>query len=78
MKRRREHGECDIREGGRGCLVFGTKVCTFRKAKRGRLEGLKRWLTGVNTAVWWFLFAVVGVLLGCSGMWMKMRVEAEA
>ncbi|KAG4436785.1 hypothetical protein IFR05_007719 [Cadophora sp. M221] len=59
MKRRREHGECDTREGGRGCLVFDTKVCTFRKPELGRLERLKEWI-GRNI-LWWILAALVGI-----------------
>lgn len=59
MKRRREHGECDTREGGRGCLVFGTKICTFRKRK---------WVIPVRVAGWadehWCLVAVIIAFVG--------------
>ncbi len=61
MKRRREHGECDIQEGGRGCLVFGTKVCTFRKSKLGRWEATRRWLR-TNTVIWWIFIALIGIV----------------
>ncbi|KAK0129216.1 hypothetical protein ONS95_001151 [Cadophora gregata] len=60
MKRRREHGECDTREGGRGCLVFDTKVCTFRKPELGYVERIKN-LLGASL-LWWILAALVGVL----------------
>jgi len=42
MKRRREHGECDTREGGRGCLVFGTKICTFDESRSSEEMGDER------------------------------------
>ncbi|PVH81146.1 hypothetical protein DL98DRAFT_417455 [Cadophora sp. DSE1049] len=60
MKRRREHGECDTREGGRGCLVFDTKVCTFRKPELGYLERIKKWLS--MNVLYWILIAAVGVV----------------
>jgi len=42
MKRRREHGECDTREGGRGCLVFGTKICTIDESRSSEEMGDER------------------------------------
>ncbi|KAH7312983.1 hypothetical protein BKA65DRAFT_149899 [Rhexocercosporidium sp. MPI-PUGE-AT-0058] len=60
MKRRREHGECDTREGGRGCLVFDTKVCTFRKPELGRLERMKSWM--VTNLFWWIFITLVGII----------------
>jgi hypothetical protein len=66
MKRRREHGECDIREGGRGCLVFGTKVCTFRRERLGKW-GLLREEIGLmvarNGLAWWISCALFGLVL---------------
>jgi len=64
MKRRREHGECETREGGRGCLVFGTKLCTFRKAKRGRWQAFREKidsLSRANSVIFWALFVLSGV-----------------
>lgn len=73
MKRRREHGECDTREGGRGCLVFGTRICTFRKKRVGVLELGKRWSRKVFsvTAVLWFLVMLMGA--GLAWVWMELR-----
>ena len=66
MKRRREHGECDTREGGRGCLVFGTKVCTFRRERLGRLgilrERVRSQIRGSEIA-WWISCALFGLVL---------------
>jgi hypothetical protein len=66
MKRRREHGECDIKVGGRGCLVYGTKVCEFRRAKQDRWQRFKEkfhLLTTQTSAMWWLLCAFFGVCL---------------
>lgn len=53
--------DCDTREGGRGCLVFGTKVCTFKKPKVGRLALVR---TGIGAkVVMWIVVAFLGVLL---------------
>jgi len=74
MKRRREHGECDIREGGRGCLVFGKSVCEFKKMEKGRLAMMRRWGRSVvkGIEVFWFVFvALAGVLVGMG--WREMR-----
>jgi hypothetical protein len=73
MKRRREHGECDTREGGRGCLVFGTKVCTYRKTPTTRIKAAKKWVVGLmdrNAALWWILAAAIGAILAIGLMWM--------
>jgi hypothetical protein len=71
MKRRREHGECETRVGGRGCLVLGTSVCTFRKEKLA-FEILKRrvrrCLRG-DGIVWWAVIALLGVALAVAGGW---------
>ncbi|KAH6717115.1 hypothetical protein BKA61DRAFT_478251 [Leptodontidium sp. MPI-SDFR-AT-0119] len=76
MKRRREHGECDTREGGRGCLVFDTKVCTFRKPELGRLERIKK-LIGMNS-LRWILAALVGIVLALCFRQLDSRVvEAD-
>jgi len=63
MKRRREHGECDTREGGRGCLVFGTGVCTFRKKNTGKLGEMKRFLSRKRVLLMWICAAVLGILV---------------
>jgi hypothetical protein len=71
MKRRREHGECDTREGGRGCLVFGTGVCTFRKKKMGKFGEMRRFLERWRVVLLWICAAVLGVLVAWG--WMEMR-----
>ncbi|TVY87159.1 hypothetical protein LAWI1_G006248, partial [Lachnellula willkommii] len=74
MKRRREHGECDTREGGRGCLVFGTGICTFRRKRVGLLETTKRFILRLgssNVLVWWMCLAVMGVLVA----WFCMEMQ---
>ncbi|KAH8597223.1 hypothetical protein B0O99DRAFT_618288 [Bisporella sp. PMI_857] len=66
MKRRREHGECDSTEGGRGCLVFGTPICTSRKRHsglRGRLKIFMGRATDRDALYWWVLASLVGVIL---------------
>jgi hypothetical protein len=66
MKRRREHGDCDTKKGGRGCLVFGSKVCTHEKKETGRLETVRKWggkLISGNVMLWWWLVAAVGLAL---------------
>jgi hypothetical protein len=74
MKRRREHGECDAREGGRGCLVFGKPICEFKKRERGRLMAAKRMRRGLiegNVVFWWIFVALVGVAVGMG--WREVR-----
>ena len=72
MKRRREHGECDTNPGGRGCLVFGTPVCTLRKDERLVSKSVRwvrehvvvlRWRIEFRYGplVWW---KVAGIVLG--------------
>jgi hypothetical protein len=79
MKRRREHGECDKAPGGRGCLVFGTKVCTFRK-DIGKLEEMRRWARRFvrnTTTLEWILLGMVGIAI--AWWWMQTRkAEVEA
>jgi hypothetical protein len=68
MKRRREHGDCDTKKGGRGCLVFGSKVCTHEKKETGRLETVRKWvrkLCSRNVALWW-LVAGLALVFGWS------------
>jgi hypothetical protein len=80
MKRRREHGECDTRPDGRGCLVFGTKICTFPRRKVSHFEKLGRWMERswivgflkMNVEVYWVLIAVLGLMLACcGGLWLR-------
>ncbi|TVY24380.1 hypothetical protein LHYA1_G007449 [Lachnellula hyalina] len=74
MKRRREHGECDTGEGGRGCLVFGTRICTFRRKRIGLLEKIRSSILRLgseNVLVWWMCLAVMGALLG----WVCLEVQ---
>ena len=79
MKRRREHGDCDTRQGGRGCLVFGTKVCTYRK-EPATVPAAKKWGTGLmekGSVLWWILAAAIGAILAFSSMWVRgMAIEA--
>lgn len=77
MKRRREHGECETREGGRGCLVFGTGICTFRRKDGGGLEKVKRVLGSVDAWMWWVCVALVGVLVAWKGMEMQRTLSLE-
>jgi hypothetical protein len=80
MKRRREHGECDTREGGRGCLVFGTKICTYQKKPLTRGGAAKEWVMSFmkrNAALWWVLAAAIGAVLAFGFMWMRgLAIEA--
>jgi hypothetical protein len=71
MRRRRRHEECEWREGGRGCLVRGTKSCDVKermdkrswveKFLRAALEWVeKRWKgDGAKIALAWILGVVV-------------------
>lgn len=68
MRRRREHVECDSGEGERGCLVFGTKVCTFQKKPDvGRVAKIKR-LLSENALLSWIAIVFVGLLLAWTWM----------
>jgi hypothetical protein len=64
MKRRREHGECDTRPDGRGCLVFGTKICTYRKPTLTRLGKFKRLsiklFRMLGLLLWWLSLTLLG------------------
>lgn len=72
MERRRQHGECDTREGGRGCLVFGTKVCTFQKKKVWKLAMMRSWAESNPQT----LFMVVALLsLASAWAWQSMMKE---
>jgi len=69
MKRRREHGECESHEGGRGCLVFDTPICGLKK--KDRLASMRRWVSQLDPVVLWGLIMAIGVLLGLAwGTWM--------
>jgi hypothetical protein len=79
MERRREHGECETREGGRGCLVFGTKICTLRKTKT-RWQRFKQSVENLarrNSILLWMLYALfgIGVALGLNIL-MPARIAA--
>jgi hypothetical protein len=76
MKRRREHGECDVREGGRGCLVYGSAVCTFVNKKTPPLHGLGKWaetLLHETSRVLWVLTFLLGLGLTWAWAWMNSR-----
>lgn len=78
MKRRREHGECETRPGGRGCLVLGTSVCEVRKERmassvmKRRLEGL---LSG-KMIDWWVLAGLLGLLIALAGGWVGLQMQS--
>jgi hypothetical protein len=66
MKRRREHGECETREGGRGCLVFETKICEYRRQRMRKVEVFREWLANSRKGkevLWWIVVGMVGVML---------------
>jgi hypothetical protein len=72
MKRRREHGDCDTKKGGRGCLVFGSKVCTYEKKETGRLETVKKWagkLISGNVVLWWLAALCLTLAFGWGQIW---------
>lgn len=74
MKRRREHGECETREGGRGCLVFGTRTCAFRMKHMGVKATARRWAKKIfvdTTVFLWVLLLLAGVAIAWG--WMEMR-----
>jgi len=62
MKRRREHGECENIVGGRGCLVFGTKACAYKKDKT--IQILMNWTRMILKMA--RLYIVVGLI----GIWL--------
>ena len=71
MKRRREHGECETRPGGRGCLVLGTSVCEVRREKMTS-EILKRNVKGLlrgDAVIWWVVVALMGLLGAVAAGW---------
>ncbi|CAG8960819.1 hypothetical protein HYFRA_00002356 [Hymenoscyphus fraxineus] len=73
MKRRREHGECESRPDGRGCLVFGTKICTYKKEELGWIAVFKKFSWGVIRRVGMFLWWVSLALLGAGVAWFWME-----
>lgn len=69
MKRRREHFECETRDGGRGCIILGTPVCTLKKMKEQAHRAMvHRWIwnfTTLNIIFCCFvLIAAVGISMG--------------
>jgi hypothetical protein len=48
MRRRREHIECESREGGRGCIILGTSICTVKKKENEQLAVIRRWVSKVT------------------------------
>ncbi len=70
MKRRREHFECETSErpGGRGCLVYGTKICVHKKVPN-KLDMLRSWMRKNlwgNFTFWWAAMATLGFVLALS------------
>ena len=62
MKRRREHIECESREGGRGCIILGTSVCTFKRKEQRPWAVMRKWIRNimtVNTALCCFILAIL-------------------
>jgi len=85
MKRRREHGECDTQHNGRGCLVFGTNICTFPRKRFGPLQRASRWMERswilgflrMNVALYWVLIVVFGLVLASVGGVVWLRAGGE-
>jgi hypothetical protein len=78
MKRRREHGECETRPGGRGCLVLGTAACEVRREKMAR-DMLKRTLGGLlmeKPMVRWVLVALLGIIVALAGSWAISEMQS--
>lgn len=78
MKRRREHGECETKPGGRGCLVLGTAVCEVRREKMAS-EVFKRRLGGMlrePTMIWWLLVGILGVAIAVLGGWAMLQMQS--
>lgn len=79
MKRRREHGECETRPNGRGCLVFGTKICTYEKKQLNKMSIFKKSFTKVLGKVglflWWVSLALLGA--GVAWGWMEHQRRGE-
>ncbi|KAF8857261.1 hypothetical protein BDZ45DRAFT_744651 [Acephala macrosclerotiorum] len=80
MKRRREHGECETREGGRGCLVFETKVCEYRKKRMTKWDKFREWMSTEKgrEVMWWVLVSVLGVVLGLVSMVVMMMMRTRS
>lgn len=77
MKRRREHGECETRLGGRGCLVLGTPVCEVRKEKSAS-KVLKRKLGALlqgSAMQWWILVALMGMMVALASAWVGTQTQ---
>lgn len=73
MQRRREHVECESRQG-LGCLVYGTQKCAHRKTRKGRYT---RWLRAhLTLELWWVLLALLPVLVGI--LWMAVAGQPQA
>ncbi|KAG9235143.1 hypothetical protein BJ875DRAFT_459737 [Amylocarpus encephaloides] len=73
MERRRQHFECETRPGGRGCLIFGTKICTHQKARLSAKQQFKKTyrilFSKLGTLLWWLCLALIGA--GVSWGWME-------
>jgi hypothetical protein len=82
MKRRREHGECETRPNGRGCLVFGTKICTYRKPVLSRMQNIRRiahkLFSGLGILLWWLCLTLLGAGLAWGWMERQRRVQMLA
>ncbi len=71
MKRRREHFECETSErpGGRGCLVYGTRICVHKRVP-SKLAIMRDWVGGNlwgNFVFWWAVVATLGLVLALAG-----------
>lgn len=80
MKRRREHGECETRPGGRGCLVFGTPICQSKKTTIWNIQ--ERWVNRFKrqteiALVCWLFIGLVGLLVGLGCAWFGMSCGEE-
>jgi len=84
MARRRQHGECETVPGGRGCLVFDTPCCKWKKTKTQsaweRIRRLMRaydWIS-VGGYVVVLLIAIASTLLGNMYMSKQPRYDMES
>ena len=64
MKRRREHIECENKEGGRGCIILGTPICKSKK-KQAPWAVMKGWILRFATlyiAFCFFVFVAIAAI----------------
>jgi hypothetical protein len=64
MARRRQHWECDIAEGGRGCLVLGTKSCEWKRARSPWIR-MRKWIHANSAMLACALIGFLSVICMC-------------